>query len=94
MSQIIIYLFQSKASLRQTYATAAASSVEGPDQADAFVSVLDSLQAADHPRAGERPTSGLKMYSTALQVILKGLITWIIETSMICTLPFYTPVDI
>jgi hypothetical protein len=68
-------------SLRQTYATAAAASGEGRDQADAFVSVLDSLQATDQPRAGERPATGSKMYSTALQVILKGLITWIIETS-------------
>ena len=45
-------------------------------QADAYVSVLDALQSDL-----QSSTTTSKMYSTALQVILIGLITWIIETS-------------
>ena len=50
-------------------------------QADAYVSVLDALQSDL-----QSSTTTSKMYSTALQVILKGLITWIIETSMLISM--------
>jgi len=50
-------------------------------QADAYVSVLDALQSDL-----QSSTTTSKMYSTALQVILKGLITWIIETSMLSSM--------
>ena len=75
VSGVVILLL---VSLRQTYN----ASTETRNQTEAYVSILDSLQSlksGGREQASSGPTS--RMYSTALQVILKGLITWIIETS-------------